>query len=338
MSFKNTFGALFRVHSFGESHGPSIGVVIDGCPAGLVLDEKKINKFLERRRPGQNEFVTSRNEPDQFKILSGLFENTTLGTPLAFEVLNLDKQSKDYDNSKPRKGHADSVWKLKFGLADHRGGGRSSGRETLSRVLAGAVARMLLEKLCPKLSVMVWIDSVGPIKNSLEFSDFRSTFKIYEGLAADLGFPDCLRTNDLKALLKDAKENGESYGGVIKVKVQNLLPGLGQPVFSKLKSDLASAIFSIGAVQGMSLGEKNVNLKGTEFHSLDAPYGGIQGGISTGADIDLEILLKPTSSILDTAKLGRHDPCILPRALVVIESMICLVLADHLLLSRVDRI
>ena len=338
MSFKNTFGHFFQVHTFGESHGLALGVVIDGCPANLKIDDQKIISYMKRRRPGQNEFVTARNESDTFRILSGIYESKTLGTPIAMEVFNENQNSKDYENLKPRKGHADSAWVQKFEHTDLRGGGRSSGRETLSRVLAGSVARQALEVLNPDLKICVWVDSVGPIQNKLDFDKFEKHFETYEGLTSFLGFPDVSQTDDLQQLLADAKLNGESYGGVVKVKIKNLKPGLGQPVFSKLKADLASAIFSIGAVQGLNLGSSDVHLKGTEFHAMNAPYGGIQGGISTGEDIDFEIKMKPTSSIMDVAKKGRHDPCILPRALVVIESMLALVLVDHMLLARLDRI
>lgn len=338
MSFRNTFGHYFKVHTFGESHGLAMGLIIDGCPAGLKIESEKISKFLNRRRPGQNEFVTARNESDQFKFLSGIHQSTTLGTPIAAEIQNENQKSEDYKDLQPRKGHADSVWTDKFGLADLRGGGRSSGRETVSRVLAGSIARQALEILNPELRILTWIESVGPIKNQLSLNQFANKFDIYEGLQAPLGFPDEAQTEKLKSLLTKAKAEGESYGGVIKVKIENLQAGLGQPVFSKLKGDLASALFSIGAVQGVTLGESDVHLKGTEFHSLKKPYGGVQGGISTGEDIDLQIMMKPTSSIMDVAKKGRHDPCILPRALVVVESMIALVLVDHILISRLDRI
>jgi chorismate synthase len=338
MSFKNTFGHLFKVHTFGESHGTAMGVVIDGCPAGLNIDEEKIKKYLNRRRPGQNEFVTSRNETDQYRILSGIYESKTLGTPIAVEILNQDQKSKDYSNLSPRKGHADQAWRDKYIHVDPRGGGRSSGRETVSRVFAGALARQALEILNPELKISVWIQSVGPLQNKKSFESFKNKFSLYEGLDCELGFPDGDQVEDLKALLTAAKSTGESYGGVIKVKIQNLKPSLGQPVFSKLKSDMASALFSIGATQGVTLGEANVHLKGSEFHALEQPYGGVQGGISTGEDIELEVLMKPTSSIKDVAKTGRHDPCILPRALVVVESMLSLVLLDHILLTRLDRI
>ncbi len=338
MSFRNTFGHMFQLHTFGESHGPSMGLVIDGCPSGLKIDEAKIVKYLNRRRPGQNAFVTARNESDDFKILSGIYESKTLGTPIAVEILNQDQKSADYAEVKPRKGHADQAWKDKFEHVDLRGGGRASGRETVSRVFAGAIARQALEVLNPELKIYVWIESVGPIKSKAQFKDFRLQFDNYLGLKTDLGFADDSQLDVLKTMLEDAKSNGESYGGVIKVKIKGPNAGLGQPVFSKLKSDLASALFSIGAVQGINLGDSNVSLKGSEFHKLDQPYGGIQGGISTGQDIELEVLFKPTSSIQDVAKTGRHDPCIMPRALVVVESMIAMVLLDHTLLKRLDRL
>lgn len=338
MSYKNTFGHLFKVHTFGESHGEALGGIIDGCPAGLDLNEDKIKIYLNRRRPGQNEYVTARSEKDQYKILSGVYLGKTLGTPLAYEFLNSDQRSVDYENKPARRGHADQVWVDKYGHTDPRGGGRSSGRETVSRVFAGAVARQLLEKYCPELKICVWIESVGQLKSNLEFSEFKNKFETYAGLQCELGFPDIEQLQSLKDLLLEAKANGESYGGVVKIKIVSAPVGLGQPVFSKLKSDLASALFSLGATQGVILGDEHVHRPGSEFHKMNSPYGGIQGGISTGEDIDLKVLMKPTSSVGSFSKEGRHDPCILPRALVVLESMVGMVLLDHFMLKSLDRL
>ena len=338
MSFKNTFGNILQVHTFGESHGLGLGVIIDGLPSGLDLNNQKINQFLSRRRPGQNEFVTDRQEKDSFEILSGVFEGKTLGTPLSAIFRNIDCRSQDYPLGQNRKGHGDESWRFKFSHIDHRGGGRSSGRETISRVFAGSVARQLLERLTEKTKIMCWVDQVGELKNERLFSDFESEFLSYEGLQQSLFFPDIQKREQLENLLQGAKKEGESYGGVLRLKITQAPKGLGQPVFHKLKADLAAAFFSVGAVQGVLLGEDHVCQKGTFFHQQENPYGGIQGGISTGYDIDFQILLKPTSSILDVAKKGRHDPCILPRAVVVMESMACLVLADHILWSRLDNL
>lgn len=338
MSYKNTFGQIFRIHTFGESHGPSMGLVVDGCPSGIGIDLEKIRSFMNRRRPGQNEYVTSRNESDDFQILSGLFESKTLGTPIGCQIPNTNQKSSDYSNLEPRKGHADQAWIDKFDHVDLRGGGRSSGRETVCRVFAGAIARQALEELAPQLQIHVWIDSVGPIKNRKSHREFSRKFDNYKGLNSELGFPDEDQIGSLKTMLTEAKVQGESYGGVIKFKISHLDSGLGQPVFSKLKSDFASAMFSIGSVQGFILGEDNVHLSGTEFHKLPNPYGGIQGGISTSQPIECDVLIKPTSTIGEAAKAGRHDPCIMPRALVVVESMLSMVLLDHYLMMRMDKL
>lgn len=338
MTYKNTFGHIFKMHTFGESHGEALGVVIEGCPSGLKIDEELLNSYLNRRRPGQNKFVTARNESDTFKFLSGVFEGTTLGTPLALVFENLNQRSEDYKNLKPRSGHADQAWSDKFKHVDLRGGGRSSGRETVSRVAAGAIARMFLLSQNPNLKINVWIEQVGEIKNQQNYSSFAQDFDYYQGLKRDLSFPDQAKLNTLQDLLLQAKEEGESYGGEIKIQIENLDAGLGQPVFSKLKSDLATALFSIGAVTSVGLGDTDVFKKGTKYHSDKSAYGGIQGGLSSGEDLSLKVLFKPTSSILDVAKKGRHDPCILPRAVVVVEAMIAMVLADHYLLKRLDNV
>lgn len=338
MTYKNTFGNAFRIHSFGESHGAALGVVIDGCPSGLKLDEDLLRAFLARRRPGQNQFVTARNEADHYEILSGVYKGVTLGTPIAMIFKNTNQRSEDYDQLTPRSGHADQAWADKYQSVDLRGGGRSSGRETVSRVAAGAIARTFLLQVNPELKIQVWVDQIGEIKNTASFTEFEKDFDVCKGLNAELGFPDATQIEDLKSLLLQSKEHGESYGGRVKIKIQNVSKGLGQPVFSKLKSDLASALFSIGAVNSVSMGDENVFKKGTQYHADLQAYGGVQGGISTGQDMDFSVLIKPTSSILDVAKQGRHDPCILPRAIVVIESMVALVLADHHLLKRLDNI
>lgn len=338
MTFKNTLGHLFQIHTFGESHGEGLGVVVDGCPSGLSLDPQWLQSYLSRRRPGQNQYVTQRNEADAPEILSGVLEGKTLGTPIAIVFKNQNQRSEDYKDLAPRQGHADQVWKDKYSDVDLRGGGRSSGRETIARVAAGAIARNLLHEMQKNLRIQVWVDQVGSLKNSKEFLDFKDQFDVYMGLKQELSFPDTGQLEELKKMLLQAKESGESYGGRIRIKITGVDSGLGQPVFSKLKSDLASALFSIGAVNSVSLGDDDVFKKGTVYHSGVKAYGGIQGGISTGEDMDLSVLFKPTSSILDVAKKGRHDPCILPRAVVVVEAMVALVLADHYLLKRMDNL
>ncbi len=314
----NSFGNLFKMTSFGESHGTALGVVVEGCPAGVIWKEEILADFIERRRPG-GALVSARQETDKVELLSGVFEGKTLGTPIAMMVRNTDQRSADYDSLKksPRAGHADDMWKEKFGHSDHRGGGRSSGRETVSRVMAGAVAKNYLLQLFPELKINSKAVQVGPLKN--------------DGATFD---------EKLSALLLDAKEKGESYGGIAEIKITNVPTSLGEPVFKKLKSEVTAALMSVGAVVGVELGAgfESVLSAGTEFHSNTNNYGGIRGGISTGEDIVLRVAVKPTSSILDVAKKGRHDPCILLRALVVFEAMSWLVLADQNLYKKLNRL
>ncbi|MFN8790713.1 MAG: chorismate synthase [Bdellovibrionales bacterium] len=317
----NSFGSRFVITTFGESHGAALGVVIDGCPSGLTWNQDLILKNLSRRRPGTSSVVSGRQESDQFEILSGVFEGKTLGTPIAMIVRNQDARSQDYDQikSNPRAGHADDVWKEKFGYSDHRGGGRSSGRETVCRVLAGSVAQMLVQAWVPKLEVQATVVQIG--SETVQGPPY---------------------TPEVLARLEKAQKEGESFGGVIEVRVKNPSRSLGQPVFHKLKSDLAAAYMSIGAVSAVELGAgiESLHKKGTEFHSESASsnYGGIRGGLSTGEDILFRVHVKPTSSLLDVAKKGRHDPFIGTRAVPVVESMSYLVLADHLLWKRTDRL
>jgi chorismate synthase len=352
---QNTFGRYFRGTSFGESHGVGLGVVIDGCPSGVIFNETLLKKDLERRRPGQSSVTTSRNEEDQFEVLSGVFEGKTLGTPIALIIKNKDHKSDDYKDIKnqPRTGHADDVWKIKFAHTDHRGGGRSSGRETAARVLAGGVAKMLISQIVPGLKIKCFATQMGPY--SLTQEEIKTEIqKSKTLLAEDFNQENILRfptsAANLKAtqqLLEEAKSQGESYGGTIGLYVEGVPAGLGEPVFSKLKSDLAQAMMSIGAVVGFELGlgcefakktgtETHAQNQTTHFHS--SIYGGIRGGISTGEPIWLQVFFKPTSSIMDTAKKGRHDPCIVPRAVAVVEAMGAWVLADHLLARKLDQI
>ena len=315
----SSFGQRFVITTFGESHGAALGVVIDGCPSGLEWNDALIRGNLQRRRPGTSATVSGRKEADEYEILSGVFENKTLGTPIAMIVRNQDARSADYEKIKnsPRAGHADDVWKSKFGVSDHRGGGRSSGRETVTRVMAGSVAQMLCQKWSPETKVEAVLTQVG----EKSYSDSTK-------LAVE-------------EMLKKAQAEGESFGGIIEVRIQNPPARLGQPVFHKLKSDFAAAFMSIGAVTAVELGAgiSSTTQKGTEFHKESASknYGGIRGGISTGEMISFKVHVKPTSSILDVAKKGRHDPFIGIRAIPVIESMAYLVLADHMLWARTDR-
>lgn len=346
----NSFGQYFRIHTFGESHGPGMGVVIDGCPAGLEWDHNLVKMNLNRRKPGQSSVVSSRQEKEELQIISGIYQGRTLGTPITLLVANEGAKTSDYLNEKgenkfeSRMGHADEVWNLKYGHSDFRGGGRSSGRETLSRVLGGSVAQMLVQSLVPNTKVVSYVESIGLIKldekDNKEFEALGYEFDYVEKNITRM--PSASKNQQAIEMLIKAKEEGQSYGGVACVRIVNPKPNLGQPVFKKLKSDLSAAYMSIGATTGIELGGGfNESLKvGTEFHKKEnsSVYGGLRGGISTGEDIFFRVAFKPTSSVMDVAKKGRHDPCIVPRAVVVLEAMTYLVLADHLLAQRLDKI
>ena len=370
----NTFGTQFRITTWGESHGPAVGVVVDGCPAGLPLSEADIQVDLDRRRPGQSQVSTSRSEEDMVEILSGIFEGRTMGTPISMIVRNKDARSSAYDDIRntPRPGHADYTYQAKYGLRDHRGGGRSSARETVGRVAGGAVARKLLAQA--GIDVVGYVTELGGIKSSissrssvptpsLSLSDLRS---VVEG--------NPVRCPDQKAIalmlqaVEESRKEGDSIGGVAEILAVGVPPGIGEPVFDKLDADLAKALMSIGAVKAVEIGAgiecarmrgSGMNdplafIKGTEgkvgFETNNA--GGILGGISTGAPILCRIAVKPTPSISkmqrtvdlvtgDDAEIeikGRHDPSIPPRIVPVAEAMVALVLADHLLRQRSARL
>ncbi|MBN1494575.1 chorismate synthase [Candidatus Peregrinibacteria bacterium] len=306
----NTFGKLFKVTTWGESHGKALGAVIDGCPPGLLLNEQDIQKELDKRKPGKGNLISKRKEKDKVEILSGVFEGKTLGTPISMIVRNHDANSKDYKDLRNifRPGHADFTYYLKYGLWDFRGGGRASGRETVARVMAGAVAKKILSK--------------------------HTT--IIKSKVINIAYPE-------------AYKEGDSSGGTIEIIVKNPPKGLGEPVFDKLNADLAMAVFSIGGIKGLEfgLGFKSAELKGSENNDVfnkTNNAGGILGGISNGEDITIKIAVKPPSSIskeqtaltknLKKVKIkieGRHDSCLIPRILPVIESMIAITLVDHLL-------
>lgn len=340
----NSFGHLFQVTTFGESHGPAMGVVIDGCPAGIKFDFDHLQQRLERRRPGRTSVDSARNEADRPEVLSGVFENITLGSPIAIIIPNQDARSSDYQElkEKPRRGHADDLWQLKYGISDHRGGGRASGRETISRVAAGAVAEMFIQSLYPELKVLGWAQRVGSLELAAEetqeaLESFNDEFPFDKFPAR---FPR-KNSKEVQNLLESAKKNGQSYGGQARFRIQSLPAGLGRPVFKKLKSELVAACMSVGATSAVEIGvgvQASV-AEGSEFHQRkESPYGGIRGGISTGEPIDLLVSFKPTSSVLEVSKKGRHDPCIVPRAIPVIEAMIYLVLVDQILSRRGDRL
>lgn len=331
----NTFGDLFRVTTFGESHGVALGSVIDGCPAGVVLAREQIQAALDRRRPGQSRITTARAEPDQVEILSGVFEGKTLGTPIAAIVRNQDQRSSDYDalKTKERKGHADAVWRERFQHRDHRGGGRTSGRETLCRVIGGAVAEALLSRELPELRIVAWVSRVGPWRAKPPATTLTRTMVD----AHPTRCPDPSIADEISAKLIAAKAAGDSYGGAIDLRMTGLPRGLGEPVFGKLKALLAHGLGSIGATAGVYWGPADelaaLELPGSEFHKRDDVYGGIQGGLANGAPVELRVFFKPPATLADVAKAGRHDPCILPRAVPVVEAMAAMVAADLWLLK-----
>ena len=326
----NTFGRLFRLTTFGESHGPALGAVIDGCPAGVPLSREQIQAALDRRRPGQSNLTTARQEADQVEILSGVFEGKTLGTPLAAIVRNTDQRPGDYDKLKtaPRVGHADLVWQERYKHRDHRGGGRSSGRETLSRVIGGAVADAFLARDLPQLRVVGWVSRVA----TLEAAPPPEGLTRAQVDGHPTRCPDPAAAAKMSEAILAAKERGDSLGGCVDVRIEGLPVGLGEPVFDKLKALVAHAFASVGTVSGLMWGpsdlEDALRESGSEFHRHKESYGGIQGGLSNGEPVMLRAFLKPPSTVGETAKAGRHDPCILPRAVPVLEAMTSIVIAD----------
>jgi chorismate synthase len=355
MSF-NTFGHLFRVTTWGESHGPALGATVDGCPPGVQIEAEALQHWLDRRKPGQNKFTTQRQEPDQVKILSGVFEGRATGTPIQLMIENTDQRSKDYgDIAKSfRPGHADITYHQKYGLRDYRGGGRSSARETAARVAAGGVARAVLADLAPGLRITGYMVQIGPHRID------RSRFDAEQIEQNPFWCPDPVAATQWAAYLDDLRLNHNSVGAVIEVTASGVPAGLGAPIYGKLDSDLASAMMSINAVKAVEIGEGmaaaeltgvenadeiRMGANGPEYLSNHA--GGILGGISTGQDVVVRFAVKPTSSILtprrtvnqDGAEIelitkGRHDPCVGIRAVPVAEAMMACVLLDHLLLDR----
>ncbi|HEX4417211.1 MAG TPA: chorismate synthase [Kofleriaceae bacterium] len=350
----SSFGVLFRITTFGESHGPALGVVIDGCPPRLTLDLAQIQAELDRRRPGQSRLVTQRKEADQVEILSGVLDGTTLGTPIAMMIRNADARSKDYAQIAEayRPSHADYTYDAKYGIRAVAGGGRASARETAGRVAAGAIAQQLLA--ARGVSIVAWVDEVAGLTAQV---DDRTV-----GRAAvdsnDLRCPDAAAAPAMIERIEQARKAGDSVGGVIRAVARGVPTGWGEPVFDKLDADLAKAMMSIPAVKGVEIGSgfAGTLLTGSQHNDLfyrrdDGAIGtrtnrsgGIQGGISNGEPVTLRIAFKPTATIMqpqDTvdaagnpavlAPKGRHDPCVLPRAVPIVEAMVALVLADHCL-------
>ncbi len=350
----NSFGTHFRITTFGESHGKAIGVVIDGVKPGLPIDTAYIQKELDRRRPGQSKVTTARSETDKVDVLSGVFEGKTTGTPICMVIWNKDQRPKAYDKIKDmfRPGHAGYTYLAKYGVSDYRGGGRSSGRETAARVAAGALAKSILKKR--GVTIHAYTKQVGNIKaTTIDFTQIEKN---------PLRCPDPVAAVKMERLVLKLKKEGDSIGGIVEIVVKNPPVGLGEPVFDKLEADLAKALMSIGAIKGFEVGNgfAAAKLKGSENN--DPMYfdkkrkrvrtstnnaGGIAGGISNGEDIVVRIAVKPASSIAkeqETVTLkgksvkisveGRHDPCICPRVVPVAESMVALVLIDHLKRQR----
>jgi chorismate synthase len=320
----NSFGKIFKITTFGESHGSALGVVVDGVPAGLTIDLSELMRELKRRAPGQHAIHTSRKEDDVPEILSGIYENKTLGTPITVIVKNTNQKSADYDKLKNqyRPGHADRTTMMKYGFRDHRGGGRSSGRETLARVIGGYFAGLLL----PKVSFYAYIEQVSHLK--LKHPPVNHSVD-----RGEINIPDPELSLEVIEYLKQCKEKGESAGGVVSLSILNCPTGLGEPVFDKLKADFAKAMISIPACIGFSIssGFELAKIPGTEMSSDSKNFGGMEGGISNGEEILLKIAFKAPSTVGENAKSGRHDPCILPRVIPVVEAMAKIVLADHYL-------
>jgi chorismate synthase len=318
----NSFGKLFRVTTFGESHGSALGVVIDGMPAGITINPEELKQELKRRAPGQHQVHTSRKELDEPEILSGIFEGKTLGSPITVIVRNHNQQSTDYDSLKEqyRPGHADRTTLMKYGIRDHRGSGRASGRETVARVIAGYFAGLII----PSMSVYAYINQVGPFKLKKEV--------LHGSARGEINIPDEALTKEVIEFLNECKANGESAGGTISLSITNCPSALGEPVFDKLKAELAKAMLSIPACMGFSIGNENIaNMLGSEVSSDSKNFGGMEGGISNGEEIHLKLTFKAPSTIGEKAQSGRHDPCVLPRVIPVVEAMAKIVIADHFL-------
>jgi chorismate synthase len=351
----NTYGTIFKLSTFGESHGKAIGGVIDGCPAGIELDLNAIQRDLNRRRPGQSAIVTQRKEPDEVEFFSGIFDGKTTGTPIGFAIHNTNQKSKDYSHIKDsyRPSHADYVYDEKYGIRDYRGGGRSSARETASRVVAGAIAKQFLNPL----SINAYVSAVGKIK--LEANPSKVDLSEIEN--NPVRCPDPIKALEMEEYIKQIRKEGDTIGGIVTCVIKNIPVGLGEPVFDKLHAELGKAMLSINAVKGFEYGSgfNGTTMKGSEHNDLfntdgstkTNKSGGIQGGITNGMDIYFNVAFKPVATIMqkqetinskgDSVEMqgkGRHDPCVVPRAVPIVEAMAALVLADFKLLKRTNKI
>jgi chorismate synthase len=351
----NSFGKIFKLTTFGESHGESIGGIIDGCPAGLSVNMEALQTEMQRRKPGQSAIVTQRKEEDEVKFLSGIFEGKTTGTPIGFIIENTNQKSQDYSHIKDiyRPSHADFTYDKKYGIRDYRGGGRTSARETACRVAAGAIAKQLI----PEIKINAFVSSVGGIfidkpYQELDFSKIESN---------NVRCPDTAIALKMENLIKETRKKGDTIGGTITCVIQNVPIGLGEPVFDKLHADIGKAMLSINAVKGFEYGSGfcGAKMKGSEHNdafNIDGSTqsnlsGGIQGGISNGMDIYFRVAFKPVATIMQKQQTidsngnkaiaegkGRHDPCVVPRAVPIVEAMAALVIADFWLLNKVAKL
>ncbi len=359
----NTFGQLFTLTTFGESHGEALGGIIDGCPSGLEIDFDFVQSELDRRRPGQSYIVTQRKESDKVEFLSGIFNGKTMGTPIGFIIHNESQNSKDYDHNVDvyRPSHADYTYDVKYGMRDHRGGGRSSARETVSRVVAGAIAKQILKH--SGISINAYTSQVGDIKLLKSYHDLDLT-KIDSN---DVRCPDELIADTMIQKIEQIRKTGDTIGGVISCVITGTPAGLGEPVFDKLHADLGKAMLSINAVKGFEYGSgfESAKMQGSQHNDLfhlspndkknirtkTNNSGGIQGGISNGEDIYFRVAFKPVATIMqkqntvnskgeavEMSGKGRHDPCVLPRAIPIVEAMAALVIVDHLLRAKGARL
>jgi len=352
----NSFGHLFRITTWGESHGPALGATVDGCPPGVAIDAAMIQHWLDKRKPGQNKFTTQRREPDEVEILSGVFDGVSTGTPIQLMIKNTDQRSKDYGDIAEtfRPGHADITYWQKYGIRDYRGGGRSSARETAARVAAGGVAREAIKSLCPDVQITGYMTQIGTKtidRNNFDWDEIEKNA---------FWTPDAMAAEDWATYLDELRKSHDSVGAVIEVVARGVPAGLGAPIYGKLDTDLAAAMMSINAVKGVEIGDGMAAAALTGSENADEIYmgndghyfgsnhaGGILGGISTGQDLIVRFAVKPTSSILtprnsikksgepiEVITKGRHDPCVGIRAVPVAEAMMACVILDHMLLHR----
>ena len=351
----NKFGKIFTLTTFGESHGKAIGGVIDGCPPNKNIDLSIVQFDLDRRKPGQSKIVTQRKESDKVEFLSGIFDGKTTGTPIGFIIVNKDQKSKDYDHIKNvfRPSHADFVYQKKYGIRDYRGGGRSSARETACRVVAGSIAKQILNDI----SFKAFVSRVGDISISSDFSKVN-----FENIEKNpVRCPDLKKAEEMENLIKSVRKEGDTIGGVVSCIIKNVPVGIGEPVFDKLHAELGKAMLSINAVKGFEYGSgfAGVKMKGSEHNdqyetdeSTKTNYsGGIQGGISNGMDIYFNVAFKPVATIMKDQRTidskgketnisgkGRHDPCVVPRAVPIVEAMASLVLLDMILINNSKKL